>query len=59
MVTTPKDKNACSRGDYANVNPRPASEFYPEGSTPALTKEYGTKNDAELTNGYVPQVRKT
>lgn len=57
MTSTPTDKNLCKQGDYTNANQRPASQFYPEGSTPALTKDYGAKNDSDLTNGFVPQVR--
>lgn len=58
MVSKPNDKKDCVKGDYANTETMPASDFYPEGSTPALTKDYSKASDADLTNGFTPQTRK-
>jgi len=35
----------------------PANGSYVEGSSPFITKDYGKKNDKDLTNGFVPQTR--
>lgn len=58
MVTTPKDKNACTKHDYAGTQHEKANVAHAEGTNPGLTKDYGAKNDSELTNGFVPSVRK-
>lgn len=35
----------------------PANGSYNEGTSPAITKDYGKKNDKDLTNGFKPQTR--
>lgn len=37
----------------------PVGVRYPDGTSPGLGKDYGTKNDGELTNELTPSVRKT
>lgn len=57
MVSKPTDKSACTEADY-EPNRMPVESRYSAGSTPALTRDFGSKNDSDLTNGFVPQVRK-
>ena len=53
-----KDMNAMKRGDMCPVHDM-ASVFYDEGTSPGLGKDFGKKDDSDLTSGYVPSVRKT
>lgn len=50
------DKNLCVPADYGKFDK--TSNTYPEGTSPGLGKDYGKKNDTDLNNGFVPQVRK-
>ena len=48
------DKNMCKDDLYPKHEP----SGYP-GVTPSLQKDFGNKADADLQNGFVPQVRPT
>lgn len=50
-------KHECEEGEYGGQVP--VGERWTKGTTPALTKDYGTKNDGELQNDLTPSVRKT
>lgn len=44
--------------EKCEVKHTPVGERWPEGTGPGLSKDYGKKDDADLTNGFVPQTRK-
>lgn len=48
-----KYEDECEEG-----KPVPVGKRWPEGTMPGLSKDYSKKDDADLTNGFVPQVRK-
>ena len=56
MVSKPTDKKDCLKDEYTSLTQDKTP--LPEAFSPAMTQDYGKKNDADLTNGFVPQVRK-